>query len=125
MSVLQHLRLANATNPLGLELGERVRVRRTVAVKYNDKGQKILHFNFVEPHTMTVVGSVKKALGTYEAGAPVGDFNYANEYEQGRLKVLKYVRLYEVKSQLTDKPVLAHPDDIEIIAQPERGANGR
>ena len=114
MSVLRHLKLSCAANPLGLELGEKVIVRRTVNVEYNDKNQKILHFGFVEPHTMTVVGSVKKALGTYKAGTPIGDFNYANEYEQGTLKVLKYVRLYEVKSKLTDKPSLVHPDDIEI-----------
>jgi len=99
---------ASPNNPLGLKLGEEVRVHRICTVEYDKHGEKKLNYSEDLHFLAVVVGTVRRALGTY-----VGPEFYDSD-EQGSLKVSKYVRLYEVKTTLADKPSLVHPDDIEV-----------
>ena len=99
---------ASPVNPLGLKLGDEVRVRRTCAVEYDKHGEKKLEYGEDLHFLAVVVGLAKRALGTY-----VGP-TYFDSDEPASLKVSKYVRLYEVKITLAATPSLVHPDDIEV-----------
>lgn len=109
------VRLSTASNPLGLQLGERVRTiaRATVEYQGTDTPKKVL-IREVREDRPCVTGVVKKALGTYHRGC---DYNglWGEDYVPPYLEVSSYVRLYECRVSLEDKPFLVHPDDIEVL----------
>ena len=105
---------------MGVRLGEYVRVARVCEVAYDDKGERRLFFT---PETRdkgfpaAVTGCMKKALGKYVEGRPYpyhGSYDF-DDPEPARLKVSKYVWLYECRKLIHTKPFLVHPDDIIII----------
>lgn len=110
-----NLRLSTHDNPLGLKLGELVRVRRICFVDYDVHGNKDITYSEELPFEAVVVGSVKRALGKFSSGRSYLSLEGPVCDDPPRLIVSKYVRLYEVKVLLTDKPFLVHPDDIEVL----------
>ena len=107
------MRLTTKKNPLGLQIGERVNARQTVTVEYDEEDNKrLLPFDF--DATCLVTGVVRKALGKYEKASHYRSLD-GDEYEPAYLKVSEYVTLYECKVNITDKPFLVHPDDIEVL----------
>lgn len=109
------MRLSTHNNPLGLRLGERVRVRRICFVEYDVNNNKDITYSEEIPFLAVVVGSVKRALGKLHTGRTYLSLEGPMCDDPPRLIVSKYVRLYEVKVRLTDKPLLVHPDDIEVL----------
>lgn len=108
------LRLYFSDNPLGLHLGELVKVKRSCEIEYDADGNKGIVYKRTHPFTAFVVGSVLRATGKYIPGRTFSSF-LGEDDEPPRLKVDKYVRLYEVKVFMGDKPILVHPDDIEVL----------
>ena len=77
-------------------LGDMVKGSRTCRLKYVDDDRQLV-YEEAEVCGM-VVGVVKKALGPYIGAYRQGLAD--EEYEQARLAVSHYVRLYEVKLHL-------------------------
>jgi len=102
------LRCTSASNPLGLTLGEEVHITAKVSLYYDSKGEKVL-CRIPTEQIAIIVGTSKKALGTYSKNR-----GYYEDYEQASLKVSRYVRLYECKINVNDKPFLVQPDDIVV-----------
>ena len=105
------MRFSTSDNPLGLRIGEIVAVKRVCTVAY-DGNEKRLFFDDFRRKT-TITGSTKRALGTYVPGHSFHLID-AMDVESARLKVTKYVRLYECRTAISDKPLLVHPDDITL-----------
>lgn len=104
-------------NPKGLKIGDKVRVCRTCTVEYDEVGNKNLMFSEYEPFDCYVVGSVKKALGTYVKGDCLANFLEAVGYTNPPyLKVSKYVWLYECRLFLTGKAFYVYPGDINACS---------
>ena len=97
-------------NPLGLKLGERVLVRRTCTVEYTDERKKELVF-LDQQRPMLVVGIRRKAIGTYPSGHLI---RFDSEYCGPYLRVDKWLWLYECRKTMRSRPVLVHPDDIDL-----------
>lgn len=110
------MRVSTKINPLGLRIGELVKVARIAFIGYNEHGVKELTFSEEIHITCTVVGVVKRALGKYVKGRHYHNLGLdPPDYEQPSLKVSKYVRLYQCKTRLEEKPFLVHPDDVIVI----------
>ena len=101
-------------NPLGLSIGDQVKVSATTTVEYNDEGDKVLvEHPCNSKRVMIITGTVKKATGKYIKGW--GGFYDPESYEQAQLKIDKYHWLYECKRFINDKPQLVHSDNIEKL----------
>jgi len=103
------MRLSTSDNPLGLRIGEVVRVRRVCTIAY-DGDQKRLFFDDFK-RAAIITGSVKRALGTYIPGRTYHLID-APDADPPRLKVSQYVRLYECRTTMNGRSFLVHPDDI-------------
>lgn len=108
------IRFSFHDNPLGLRIGEVVKVRRTCRVEYEgafqeNGAEKKLWFDDFNG-ALIVAGSVKRALGKYVAGS--SGHGEWDDFVPAYLKVSKYVWLYECKKTMSGKPFLVHPDDI-------------
>ncbi len=105
------IRFSTSDNPLGLHIGEVVKVKRVCTVAY-DENKKRLFFDDFKREAI-IIGSVKRALGAYVPGHLYHLIDAA-DVESARLKVTKYVRLYECRTAISGKPLLVHPDDITL-----------
>jgi hypothetical protein len=94
---------------ISLSLGDEVQVRRTCTVEYDAKGVKKLEFEEVNLHAF-LIGRVKRALGTIIPGFR-GSLS-SEEWEPARLKVSRYVWLYECRETLDGKPFLVDGKDL-------------
>jgi len=108
---LTELRFSTKTNPLGLRLGERVRVARIAFIGYTEHGEKTLTYSEEMHFSCIIIGVVKRALGNYVGHKHFMDMDGGYD-EPPRLDVTKYVRLYECKTRLEEKSFLVDPDDI-------------
>lgn len=111
--VAARVRFSTARNPLGLEIGEWIKTFRTCTVAYDEDGNRKLFYEEVQGVSYQVTGVVTKALGKYVEGRR-GYAALEADYDPPYLKVSHYVRLYECRKQINAKPVLIHPDDIEV-----------
>lgn len=110
------IRLSTHDNPLGLRIGEVVRVKRVCHVDYDgtfkeNGAEKKLWFDDFG-RSAIIIGTVKRALGKYVAGGG-GSYDW-DDYVPAYLKVSKYVRLYECRTTISGKTFLVHPDDITV-----------
>jgi hypothetical protein len=107
------IRFSNKRNPLGLEIGDRIRYKRSCTVGYDSDGKKKLWFNEVAGFAR-VIGVVRKATGQYVKGSDSGPSFGGDppEYEQAYLSVDKYHLLYECRADIYDKSFFVHPEDI-------------
>jgi hypothetical protein len=106
------VRFSTSDNPLGLRIGEVVAIKRVCTVAY-DGNKKRLFFDDFKRNAI-IIGSTKRALGTYVPGHSYYLID-AEDVESARLKVTKYVRLYECRTAISSKPLLVHPDDITLL----------
>lgn len=108
------IRQTSYDNPLGLRLGEEIKYLRSCYVDYDSKGIRKVGFRSSrggEHYFATVVGCVRRAEGRYIPGWN----SFGDDATDGpTLKVSNYVRLYECKRTITDKPFMVHPDDIVL-----------
>lgn len=102
------IRLSASDNPLGLHIGEVITVRRVCTIAYDENEKRLFFEDYYR--AVIIIGSVKRALGTYVSGRTYGLI--AQDADPPRLKVTKYVRLYECRTAFSGKPFLIHPDDI-------------
>lgn len=103
------IRLCASDNPLGLHIGEVITVRRVCTVAYDENEKRLFFEDYCR--TVIIIGSVKRALGIYVPGQTYHLID-ASDADSPRLKVTKYVRLYECRTTFSGKPFLVHPDDI-------------
>ena len=103
-------------NPLGLQIGEQVKVKAFVDLIYDKSTKtkswikKILYYSkFKQPRLMIVCGVRKKATGKLSKGYSGG---YFEDYEPSTFTADKYHWLYEVKLGISDKIKLVHPKHI-------------
>lgn len=101
------IRFSTHDNPHGLRIGEVVRVRRICTVSYLYDVRQMFFDDF--GRSAIVIGSTRKALGTYQQGRRFGD---PPDWEPARLKVANYVRLYVCRTKFSGPEFLVHPDDI-------------
>lgn len=94
-------------NPLNLEIGERVLAQKISVVAYDEDTRLVFKEDYNQ--VCHVIGSQKKALGTYYKGS-----GYGEEYEPATLLVDKYVWFYLCIKDFGQKPFLVHPDDIRV-----------
>lgn len=100
-----------------ITLGTIVRFDQTSTVEYVYKNldqdspdKEIVKHKLKAPFEGMVVGKVKKATGQYQQG----------DYEDSaRLVVDKFHDFYEVRTGLTNRPVMVHPDDVTVIDKSE------
>jgi len=104
------IRLSTNDNPLGLRIGEVVRVRRVCTIAYDGDQKRFFFEDF--KRAAIIIGSVKRALGTYIPGRIYHLIDSPGDDESGRLKVSKYIRLYECRTTMGGRSFLVHPDDI-------------
>lgn len=84
-------------------------VKAISVVEYVDNVKQVLRSELNEPTWYRVVGSVRRATGTYQGSKyATSEYNDDPPY----LKVDRYIRFYECKKLLEDKAVLVLPDDI-------------
>ena len=97
------------SNPLNLHLGQNVFVNRVCSIEYDlDLNRVVVYNEEYIPSVLVVVGLAKKALGELVVPRP-----FLSGHEQAKLRVSKYVWLYEVKETITSKSWLALPEDIK------------
>jgi hypothetical protein len=108
-------------NPRDLLIGERIRFRRTCAPDYfrpalrGSDLKRQLYYDSNQRGYGSVIGCVKRALGTY-IPKTVGHYNLGGEDDSqpARLKVSEYIWLYQVRQTIAGPIWLVHPDDIVI-----------
>jgi hypothetical protein len=116
--ITKEIRFSSGVNPLGLEIGDLVKIRRDVDVAYTQAGERKMFFGDEWTRWVRITGSVKRALGTYvKGGGPGLVLGGDYDYEPPSLKVSRYVRLYTFKYRVDGKDFLVHPDDIIETAE--------
>jgi hypothetical protein len=108
------IRFSSKRNPLGLEIGDRIRYKRRCTVGYDSDGKKKLWFNEAGAGFARVIGVVRKATGQYVKGSDSGYSAGLDppEYEQAYLSVDKYLLLYECRADIYAKSFFVHPEDV-------------
>jgi len=105
------MRISTSDNPLGLRIGEVVRVRQVCTIAYDGDQKRFFFEDF--GRAAVVVSSVKRALGTYVPGFAYSALDTL-DYDLPRLKVSRYVRLYECRTTMGSRSFLVRPDDITM-----------
>lgn len=104
---------ATHKNPLGLVVGQVVRIMATSHVGYFGTSMKktVRRDKISIFQTVVVVGVKRRSTGTYLSGHPTHEMD---SYEQSMLTEQKHHWFYEVKSSLGSNTRLVHKDDIII-----------
>ena len=104
--------MKSVTNPLCLNIGDKVRVKATSEVDYDGDGNRVV-FNddFKEPQELMVVGVKRKGLGKYVKGGLSGPFE-EDDYKCSELTISHYVWFYECRKDIKSKIVLVSAEDI-------------
>jgi hypothetical protein len=106
------MRISTTGNPLGLQIGEVITVRRTCIVEYIENEKQLIFTDFQQ--SARVIGCIKRALGTYVPGGSTYSLGYEPDFDPPYLRVSKYVWLYQIRIAMHGAILLVHPDDIEI-----------
>jgi len=99
-------------NPLGLDLGESIRVKAVSYVDYTEQGKKE-HFRHPIDAVVVVCGTCQKCTGQYEPefrGYPP----YYEDATSSRLKVENRIRFYICRRTIDGPELLIHPDDVVV-----------
>lgn len=92
-----------------ITLGTIVSFNQISSVEYIESTKKeIIKHKLKTSFSGMVIGKIKKATGKYDSG------HYENH---PRLIVDKYHSFYEVRSGLTNKSFMVHPDDIKVVEE--------
>jgi hypothetical protein len=106
------MRISTSGNPLGLRIGEAVEVRQGCTIAYDGDQKRFFFEDF--NRTAIVIGSVKRAIGTYVPGSVSYSLDGSPDECPSYLKVSKYVRLYECRTAIGGRSFLVRPDDITM-----------
>lgn len=107
-------RISTSDNPLGLRIGEVVRVRQVCTIDYDGDQKRFFFEDFNQ--SANVIGSVKRAIGTCLPGRTEW---LHDDNDPPRLKVSKYVWLHECRTAMGGRSFLVRPDDITMPQYPK------
>lgn len=104
--------LPTYNNPLGLMIGDMVKVEAIAEFVYNGDQKEVSRRKQEPPIIAWVIGTKKKASeGRYYKGSqPVYSLD---SYEPASLSVSRYVWVYECRTAMHHKSFLVMPEDIE------------
>lgn len=95
-----------------MRIGDSVMVSATRSVEYDKDLNKRVYVNKCKPFKAVITGKRIKALGKLIHNVNNGYF----DYDPPSLKVMETIELWEIRSGLLNKPLLADIDDMVDIA---------
>jgi hypothetical protein len=105
---IEIMRQYDKNNPLGLKIGDEVKVEAISRLEYSFSGEKEVNkAKLYNPVAMRVTGVLKKAIG-YVKSEPVT----LGIRPRNNFIATKYLTFYTCKSTIKDKDILVDPEDI-------------